>query len=115
MSAAARWAYTSKATLWPRAAQGDGWGAGTTWARPVVIDCDYSSEAKTMRDAKGDEFMVALQVFTEHAGTKQGDMLAIGDHGSSAAPVADAREVRAIERHADTFDGQADDYTLITG
>lgn len=115
MSAAARWAYRSKATLWPRASQADGWGSGTTWARPVVIACDYSSEAKTIRDAKGDEFRARLHVYTEHSGAKHGDMLVIGDHGSSAAPVADAREVRAIERHADTFDGQADDYTLITG
>lgn len=115
MSAAARWAYTSKATLWPRAAQADGWGAGTTWARPVVIDCDYSSEAKTMRDAKGDEFQARLQVFTEHAVARLGDMLAIGDHSAHAAPVADAREVCAIGRDADTFAGQADDFTLITG
>jgi len=113
MSAAASWANTAKATLWPAIVRTD-WDGAATFGAPVLIACDYLSEAKVVRDAKGDEFTAALSVFTEHAAGKVGDMLALGDHSSSPSPVAAARLVRVVERFADTFNRVADDFTLIT-
>jgi hypothetical protein len=113
MSSAARWANTAKATLWP-ATSGAAWDGSASFGDPVVIDCDYSSEAKVMVDANGEQFTSALSVFTEHAAGKFGDMLAIGDHSSSPTPTAGARAVRAVKRDADTFAREADDFTLIT-
>lgn len=113
MSAAARWSYTAKATVWP-AMPRDDWDGSAAFGAPVVIDCDYSSEAKVMRDAKGEEFVSALSIFTEYAG-KAGDMTALGDHSASATPVATARAVRLVKQFADTFDRTADDFTLVTG
>jgi len=113
MSAAASWSYTAKATIWPAQARASDWDGSAAFGPPVVIDCDYSSEAKVMRDAKGEEFVSALSVFTEHAG-QAGDMLALGDHGSTPNPVAAARAVRVVQRFGDTFQRAADDYTLVT-
>lgn len=113
MSAAASWSYTAPATLWP-AMPRDDWDGSAAFGAPVPILCDYSSEAKIMRDAKGEEFLTALSVFTEHAAGKPGDMLALGDHSSSPAPVAAARPVRVVQRFGDTFARAFDDFTLIT-
>lgn len=113
MSAAARWSYTAKATVWP-ALPRDDWDGGRVYGPPVVIWCDYGSEAKVMRDAKGEEFTSALSVYTEHAASKPGDMVAIGDFGAAATPVESARVIRVVKRDADTFDRLADDFTLIT-
>lgn len=114
MSSAARWSYTAKATIWPALPRSSEWDGGTTFAAPVVIDCDYSSEAKLMRDAKGQEFLSVLTVYTEHASGKADDMLALGDHSASSSPTADARPVRVVKRDSDTFERKADDFTLVT-
>jgi hypothetical protein len=113
MSAAANWSYNAKATVWP-AMPRDDWDGSAAFGAPVVIDCDYKSEAKLMRDAKGEEFVSALTVFTEYAAGKPGDMLALGDCSSSTLPVAAARAVRVVGRDADTFERLADDFTLVT-
>ncbi|MEY4713338.1 MAG: hypothetical protein RIS88_2788 [Pseudomonadota bacterium] len=114
MSAAASWSYTAKATIWPANGRANDWNGGRAFGLPVVIACDYGATSKTVRTARGDEFAAKLAIYTEHAGARVGDMVAIGEHTSSQ-PVADAREVMVIERQADTFDRRADDYTLLTG
>jgi hypothetical protein len=113
MSSVASWSYTAKATIWP-AMPRDGWDGSSSFGAPVVVDCDYRSEAKLMRDAKGEEFVSALSVFTEYAAGKPGDMLALGDHSASALPAATARPVRVVGRDADTFERVADDFTVVT-
>lgn len=114
MSAAASWSYTARATIWPADGRANDWDGGKAYGQPVVIACDYGATTKLVRNARGDEFAAKLAIYTEHAGAKVGDMVAIGEH-TSARPVADAREVMAVERYADTFDRRADDYTLLTG
>jgi hypothetical protein len=113
MSSIARWSYTAKATIWPAAPRND-WDGSAGFGAPVVIDCDYSSEAKVMRDDKGSEFTSRLTVFTEYAAGAAGDMLALGDHGGSPLPAADARPVRLVRSDADTFERKADDFALVT-
>lgn len=112
MSASANWSYTAKATFWALMAQDD-WSRVKTYGPPVVIDCDYSAEAKQLRDDKGVEFTSRQLVFTEHASIKTGDMLVIG-LSEEATPPASAFEVRLITRNADVFDRVADDYRIAT-
>lgn len=114
MSAVANWSYTATATLWARTGL-DGWGGGASFAAPVAIACDYSSEARTERDAKGEEFTTRHTLWTEHATVKRGDYVLIG--ASTAADptiVAGAEEVRMVKRSADTFDRAADDFAIVT-
>ena len=114
MSAAAAWSYTSKATHWPRTSRDD-WSGVATFGAPVVFACDYSAEAQTLTDARGREFTSRLVIFTERASIKPGDFLLIG--ASSAADptqLADAAEVRITGRFADTFDGRAEDFRVVT-
>ncbi|MDT7834961.1 hypothetical protein [Aquabacterium sp. OR-4] len=111
MSSVARWSYTAAATVWPLEGRDD-WAGARTWGAPVGIACDYSGEARRATDAKGLEFTARLTVYTERADIKPGDMVAIGTHTGADPVAAGAVEVRAVQRDADTFDRQADDYTV---
>ena len=114
MSSLAAWSYTSKATHWPRASRDD-WSDVATFGAPVVFDCDYTAEAKTLRDADGREFVSRLQLHTERAVIQRGDFVMIG--ASSAADptqLADAMEVLDVGRYADTFEGRAEDLRVAT-
>lgn len=112
MSASSAWSYTSKFTHWALTGSDD-WTGAKTYSAPAVYDCDYSAESKRMTDAKGIEFTSRQTIYTEFAEAKQGDMVLIGDH--TGDPItAKAFEVRSVLRSADTFDGLADDYEVIT-
>ena len=114
MSAAASWSYTSTATHWARVSRDDRTGAAT-FAAPVAFACDYSAEARTMVDQLGREFTSRLTLHTERSSIARGDFVAIG--ASSAADpntVEGAQEVLMVGRDADTFDGRADDYRVVT-
>ena len=113
MSAVANWSYTAKATYWPLIGLDD-WSRVRTYGPPVVIDCDYSAEAKQLRDAKGDEFTSRQLVYTEHSAIRTGDMLVIGASDAVDPVAAGAFEVRLITRDADTFERVADDYQVAT-
>jgi hypothetical protein len=115
MSSTASWSYTAKATIWPLSGRDD-WDGGQSFAAPVVIDCDYGSNSERLTDAKGDEFVSRLRIFTEYSGAKQGDRIAIGDHEAVTNPLtlADAAEVRLVRRYADTLERKADDFEVIT-
>ena len=63
-----------------------------------------------MTDAAGDPVAVNQVIYTERADIKHGDMLLIGISTETNPVVAGAREVRAKERFADTFQRAADDY-----
>ncbi len=113
MSAAASWSYTAKATHWALLSRDD-WTGQPIFAGPQVIDCDYGAKAERRTDAKGVEFVSRQQIFTEFAEAKQGDYILVGE-SSHADPIsAGAHEVRAITRHADTFDRLADDFEIAT-
>lgn len=114
MSSLAAWSYIAEATIWPAQVRVSDWDGSAVFGAPVRIDCDYSSEAKLMRDAAGEEFTAALTVYTEHAAAKPGDMVALGDHTSSPTPTSEARRVRLVKRDADTFERKADDFALVT-
>jgi hypothetical protein len=113
MSSLARWANTSKATYWSLTGFDD-WTQEKTYGPPVVIDCDYSAESKRMTDANGIEFTTRQIIYTECADLKQGDFILIGESATASPIAAGAFEVRAITRDADTFEGKADDYRVMT-
>jgi hypothetical protein len=102
MSSSARWSYTSKATVWPLVSRDD-WGGAPTFGPPSAFACDYSTESKRMVDGTGVEFVSSLSIFTERAGIKQGDRVALGVSAALDPVAAGAVEVRAVTRWADTF------------
>lgn len=113
MSSAARWSYTSPATLWPHASDA-AWKGAPAFGAPVAFLCDYKAEAKLMTSARGQEFIAKQQLYTERTGIKPGDRVLIG---SSTAPdpiAAGAHEVMLVTRFADTLDGKADDFMVVT-
>lgn len=113
MSAAAAWAYTAPATHWARTSRDD-WTGVQGWAAPVAFACDYKAASERMTDADGVEFTAKMQLFTEYAQCKQGDMVLLGTHTNADPVAAGAYEVRAVSRFADTFDRAADDYMVAT-
>lgn len=111
MSAAARWSYTATATFWPLLGRDD-WTGVRGFGVPQILACDYSGQARRETDAKGQEFTARLTIYTERSDIRPGDMVAIGSHGGADPIEAGAVEVRAVQRHADTLDRRADDYTV---
>ena len=112
MSAAARWANTSKATHWALTGFDD-WTGSKTYAAPMVFACDYSADSIRMTDAKGIEFTTRQIIYTERDSFKQGDMVLIGEYAGD--PLTNkAFEVRAVTRDADTFQQEADDFKVMT-
>ncbi|MFV8874536.1 hypothetical protein ABQ345_14165 [Serratia fonticola] len=112
MSATANWSYDAKATIWPQIDTDE--FNKPTYGPPIVIDCDYGSRTRRKNAEAGREISVNLYVWTEYAGAKEGDKLAIGEF-DSPTPVDDADVVIDIGRDADTFDRVADDYEIATG
>ena len=112
MSATANWSYTARATIWPQTDTDE--FNKPTYGQPIVIDCDYGSKTRRKSAEAGREISVKLYVWTEYAGAKEGDKLAIGEF-DSPTPVDDADVVIDIGRDADTFDRVADDYEIATG
>lgn len=113
MSAAARWSFTAKATYWAQLGRDD-WTGLASYAAPVVFDCDYSAKSERRTDANGVEFVTRQVIFTEFADAKQGDYVLIGESAALDPIASGALEVRAITRHADTFDRIADDFEIAT-
>lgn len=113
ISAAARWSYTAKATVWSLLSRHPGTRA-PVYGPPALIDCDYSSDSSTMNDSNGDPFATHQVVYTERADIKHGDMLLTGASTAIDPVAAGAREVRAVARQADTFDRKADDFKVGT-
>ena len=111
MSAAARWANSATATVWPLLTQPD-WKGPPTFGAPVTFDCDYKAEAKTMTDSRGREFTTRQIIYTERATINAGDRVLIGASTTTDPVAAGAWEVRSVQRFSDTFDRQADDYVV---
>lgn len=113
MSAAARFSYTAKATLWPLVSRAD-WGGAGQFGAPAIFLCDYSANAQTMRDAQGDEFVTRQVIYTERADIKRGDRILLGVSAAADPIAAEALEVRTVARQADTFQRKADDFVIGT-
>lgn len=113
MSFAARWSYTSTATLWPYLGRDD-WTGQISYGAPQTFACDYSAESMRMTDAKGVEFTTRQILFTELATAKQGDMVLIGESAEASPIAAGALEVRAVTRYADTFENAVDDFKIVS-
>lgn len=114
MSAAANWSYTSKATHWPLVSRDDLTGVAVFGA-PVEFACDYSAEARTVVDQLGRELTSRLTIFTERSSIARGDFVAIGSStAADPSTVEGAQEVLLVGRFADTFDGRADDFRVVT-
>ena len=114
MSSLASWSYTSTATHWPLLGVDD-WSRTATYGAPVAFACDYSGEATKMTDDRGEEFVSRMVLHTELATVKRGDFVALGAVTAlDPTQYAEAFEVRAVRRYADTFEGKADDYRIAT-
>lgn len=114
MSAVANWSYTARATVWPLIGRDDKTGK-LTFGLPVVIDCGYGCESKTVFDGNGRQLVSNLTVYTEWPDGKRGDYVALGEYLLATDPLAaKAREVAIVERYEDTFGRVADDYALVT-
>jgi hypothetical protein len=111
MSAVANWSYTAKATHWALIAR-NGRSGASTFAAPVVFACDYDTEARTVRNARGLEFVTRMTYYTERSTVRQGDRVALGVSTETDPIRAGAEEVQHVQRHADTFDRAADDYVV---
>lgn len=84
------------------------------FSAPAAFDCDYSAKSERRTDENGVEFVTRQVIFTEFAAARQGDYVLIGESALLDPIAAGALEVRAITRHADTFDRAADDYEIAT-
>lgn len=113
MSAAAAWANTATATLWPLLGRDD-WTGALSFGPPVAFACDYSAKAERATDDLGVEFVTRQVVYTERADIKRGDRVLIGTSTLADPIAAGAHEVRAVQRFGDTLDRRADDYTVMT-
>lgn len=114
MSSLANWSYTSKATHWPRVSRDD-WNRQAGFGAPVVFACDYSARAEKAVDNRGEEFVTRAILHTERSSISRGDFVLIGESAAlDPTVIAEANEVRAVQRFADTFENAADDYKLLT-
>jgi hypothetical protein len=113
VSAAARWSYTAKATVWAKTGFDD-WTGVETYGAPQTIDCDYSAESKVVTDPNGEEFTTRQIIFTEADFVKRGDMILIGESAEANPVTAGAFAVRAVYRYSDTLDRAADDFKVLT-
>ena len=114
MSSLAAWSYTSKATHWPRVSRDD-WSRAAAFGAPVVFACDYSAQALKVTDDRGEEFVTRSILHTEKADVSRGDFVRIGASAVlDPTTLADAFEVRAVQRYADTFENAADDWKVMT-
>lgn len=114
MSAIANWSYTARATVWPLIGRDDKTGK-PTFGIPIVIDCGYGVQSKTVIDSTGKQFTAALTLYTEWPDGKRGDYIAVGEYLLANDPLAaGGREIRMVERYEDTFERIADDYALVT-
>ena len=119
MSSIANWAYTATATLWKRQARDD-WTGGETYAAPVQFLCDYSAGTEKRTDgssiiggAKGAQSVASLKLFTERADIVPGDRVMLGASAAADPIAAGALLVAEVNRNADTFERQADDFEVI--
>ena len=113
MSESANWSCTATATLWPWLGRDD-WSGVETFGPPEPVDCDYSAKAERRTDALGTEFVTRQVIYTERADIKRQDRILIGEHAGLDPIAAGGLEVRAVQRHADTFNRVADDFEVLT-
>lgn len=114
MSTLANWSYTSKATHWARLGRDD-WTRQASFGPPTVFACDYMAESRKAVDDRGEEFITREVIHTEKSDIRRGDFILIGLSAAlDPAALADAHEVRAVTRYADTFENAADDYKAMT-
>ena len=112
MSSLARWSYTATATVWPLTGR-DGRSGAATFGAPAPVSCDYSTKQRRARTSQGREFEVAMTLYTERDDIKPGDRVLLGASVATDPIAAGAREVMAVERSADTFERQADDFEVM--
>lgn len=113
MSDIAEWSYTATATVWHRTGT-DKFGVAT-FAAPITIACDYGSNQQRNKFEYGREFAVKDILYTAYPDMNIGDFIAIGEFDNPDPFSVGANEVIAIQRFADTFSRQRDDYSVMTG
>ena len=111
MSSLSAWSLTHTATYWPILSRNE-WDGVAAYGWPVSVPCDYKADTRTAMDARGNEFVSKLTIYTE-ADIPIGSRVVLRVD-VSATPPSDADEVRAVVRYADTFEGLADDFEVLT-
>ena len=114
MSEVANWSYTAKATIWRSAGKNYKTGVAT-FHEPEVIYCDYGGSQNRNKWELGREFAIKDILYTEYPHASIGDYILIGESAELDPIAAGANEIIAIQRFADTFNRDKDDYSLMTG
>lgn len=112
MSSLAAWSYTSKATHWPLLTRGE-WGGTMSFGPPVEFACDYKSEAISVTNERGIEFVSSQRFYTEKDDIRQGDRVLIGVSTVADPLAAGALSVQRVVRCADTFEQLRDDFEIL--
>lgn len=111
MSSLSTWSLTHTATYWPITGRGE-WDGLPTFGGPVSVSCDYKAETRTAMDALGNEFVSRMTIYTEQD-IPIGSRVVLREEALPSPP-NDAQEIRAVVRYADTFEGLADDFEVLT-
>lgn len=114
MSSLASWSYTAQATIWKRTGETNDYG-DPMFETPLVINCDYQGGLSKRIGDIGSEKVVKNTIWTEYALAEAGDYVMIGVSAELNPIAAGADEVMQAIRYADTFEGTADDYAILTG
>jgi hypothetical protein len=114
MSKAASWSYVAKATHWALL-DAQAWGDARSYDTPVTFLCDYSTATRRAVNKAGAEVVTQLTIYTERNSIKDGDRVALGVFTEfDPLTVEASREVATVLRNADTLDGRADDFEVLT-
>jgi hypothetical protein len=117
MSYPTRTTSKSLVTVWPSVTH-DKFGR-KTYGDAFTIKCTVDqSYSKTMVDNKGAEFVPELVIYAEYFGFDkplEGDMIAVGDHASSATPVDGSIPVKTSAIEDCSLIGERDDIRIACG
>jgi len=111
MSSLSTWSLTHTVTWWPVQSRSE-WDGAIGYGAPVSAPCDYKSQTRTATDSRGSEVVSQMTIYTE-AAIHEGAMCVLR-MDASATPPDDAQRVLSVLRYADTFEGLADDFEVLT-
>lgn len=111
MSSLSAWSLTHTVTWWPAQYRSE-WDGAIVYGMPASAPCDYKSQTRTATDSRGSEVVSQMTIYTEAAIPV--DAMCVLRLDASATPPSDSQRVLSVLRYADTFDGLADDFEVLT-
>lgn len=111
MSSLSAWSLTHTVTYWPVQSRHE-WDGEMSYGPPVSAPCDYKAQTRVTTDSRGTEAVSQMTIYTE--ANIPVDAMCVPRADVSASPPNDAQRVLSVLRYADTFDGVADDFEVLT-